>query len=231
MWLFPLAAALVSLTFSLLLALEWRRRPRPHLLAWSVALAMFAGASLAAAVGILEGWSPAWYRTYYLLGAIVNVPVLGLGTLYLLSPRPLAHVSAVVVAGATAVAAFAVVQADLNVGGLHSAGLPRGSDVMPEGVRMMSRIYSITGFVVVVAGALWSAWRLARRRNTALRELVIANVLIAVGTVVVAAASEVARVATGSAQGSLFGLGLFVGVTAMFAGFLMTRRRPPDVPT
>ena len=39
----------------------------------------------------------------------------------------------------------------------------------------------------------------------------------------VAVASEVARIAEGAVEGSIFAIGLFVGVSLMFLGFLRTR--------
>jgi hypothetical protein len=50
--------------------------------------------------------------------------------------------------------------------------------------------------------------------------------LIALGTTVVAIASEIARIAAGSMEDLVFAAGLFVGVSVMFAGFLKTR--PPQ---
>lgn len=164
MWVFPLAAAAVSGCFGGALAVRWRERHSPHLLAWSLALAMFGIASAAAAVRLRTGWTPNAYRIYYLFGAIANVPVLALGTIYLLTRRPIAHVCAIVVAMACLGAAVAIANADVSSSGLGTGGVPRGSEVLTRDVRLLSRYYSITGFVVVVGGAVWSAVRLLRRR-------------------------------------------------------------------
>lgn len=225
MWAFPLAATAVSSYFSWLLATQFIERRRPNLAAWSVALAMFALASMAAAVGALAGWVPFTFRVYYLFGAVVNVPVLALGTLYLLAPRRSANVAAVLLAVASIVAAIIVVGADIDRTALGGGGIPRGSEVLSEGVRLLSRYFSIIGFLVVVGGALWSAVKLARKRQPQLKRLAAANLLIALGTTVVAIASEMARLAAGSVEDLVFSAGLFLGVSLMFAGFLKTR--PP----
>jgi hypothetical protein len=227
MWVFPLAAALVSGYFSWLLAAQYSAKPRPNVLAWSVALGMFSLASAAAAFGSLFSWSPLVFRTYYLLGAILNVPALALGTLYLLAPRRVADAAAAVLIVASIVAAAVVFTADLATAGLDTEGLPRGSEVLSEEVRLLSRYFSITGFLIVVGGALWSAARLARQRQPHLKRLASANLLIALGTTVVAGASEMARIATGSVEDAIFAVGLFIGVSVMFAGFLKTRAPQP----
>jgi hypothetical protein len=226
MWLFPLAAAGVSGYFAGVLALQWHARHRPHHLAWSVALVMFGLASACAGLGLLVGWSPGLYRVYYLFGAILNVPVLALGTMYLLARRPVAHVCGLVVVIAGIAAIASVSTASVMARGLDTSGIPRGSEVLPSGVRMLSRYYSILGYVVVVGGAVWSALRLLRGREGGLKRLAEANLLIAAGTTVVAAGSEVARVGTGSTQGLAFAVGLFLGVSLMFLGFLRSRSRP-----
>lgn len=213
----------MSAAFSFLLLLQWLARRKPNLLAWGAALAMFAVASFAASVGLLAEWTPGWFRLYYLFGAILNVPVLGLGTIYLLGPRPLGHACAVVVAVASGLAAVAVAQTDLDAARLITEGIPRGAEVVPNGIRLLSRIYSFAGSFVVVGGALWSALRLLRRGQRHLRDLVVANLLIAAGTVVVGVGSGFAF----RGRGLPFAIGLFVGVCLMFWGFLKTRVRAP----
>ena len=223
MWLWPLGAALVSGAFAALVGRQWLDRRRPNLLAWAIALAMFAIASLAPAIGMLQGWTPAWFRIYYLFGAIVNVPVLGLGTIYLLGSRRLGHVCAVVVTVASLFAAALVLQAHIDARLLSTDGIPEGREVMTAGVRALARLYSFAGTVVVVGGALWSASRLVRQRRADARRLAVANGLIAAGTLVVAVGSAFAVYG----RGLPFAVGLFMGVSLMFWGFVKTRARPP----
>lgn len=222
MWLFPTAAAAVSAAFSALVVRSWLVRRGPHLAAWGAALAMFAVASLAAGIGMLAGWNESLFRTYYLFGAIVNVPILALGTAYLLAPRRAAHVCTVAVLLLSLGAALDVFEASMEVSALETNGIPAASEVLPESVRMLSRIFSFSGFFVVVGGAVWTAVRLVRQRGTHLRRLASANLLIALGTTVAATASGFARYQ----RGSIFSVGLLVGVSLMFLGFLRTRPRP-----
>lgn len=219
MWVFPLAASGVAWTFSLSLFRGWRAKRRPNLLAWAVALAMFALASGAAAWGLLFGWSGGSFRTYYLFGAVINVPILALGSIYLMAPRPSAHLAAAVVACASLWAAWQVIGAPLDQGALATSDIPAGSSVIDASSRALSRAYSYAGFLVVVGSALLSAYRLGRRDQVNLRRLAVANFLIALGTLVVAVASGFARYG----RGAVFAVGLLGGVSVMFAGFLMTR--------
>jgi hypothetical protein len=180
---------------------------------------MFAIASFAAAIGVLDEWTRTLFRIYYLFGAILNVPVLGLGTIYLLGPRRAGHVAALLILVGSIYAAGAVFTASMNTAPLEVAGIPSGRDVLPDSVRALSRYFSYAGFIVVVAGALWSAWRMSRSRSAHLKNLTIGNVFIAAGTFVVALAGVFARYG----QGAVFSMALLAGVALMFWGFLKTR--------
>lgn len=221
MWIFPALAALVSGVFAALVLKAWGARRGPHLVAWGIALLMFAVASMAAALGMLFGWSPTLFRTYYLFGAIANVPVLAVGTLYLLMPRRNAHLVAVAVTILSVGAAIDVFQAPLEVDALRTNEIPAGSDVLDEDIRTLSRVLSFAGFFVVAGGAAWSAFRLRRTGGAPLRHLASANLMIALGTTIAAIASGLARYE----RGAYFGVGLLLGVSLMFAGFMRTRPR------
>src|SRR5881227_499179 len=81
------AASLLALAFALSTLERWVDRRKPHEAAWSIALFLFAAASAALWSGAAFGWNGLWFRLFYLFGAIVNVPYLALGTVYLLTDR------------------------------------------------------------------------------------------------------------------------------------------------
>ena len=231
MWLFPLGAALVSAIFAAQLLRQFLAKHRPHQLAWTIALAMFAAATLATAAGVRDGWTPALFRAYYLFGAMINVPFLAAGTMYLLTPRPVAHGFAALVVLAAATGAAVLAAAHLNAPALAAVrGIPDSALVL-EGrlplARTLALYYSYAGFAIVVGGALWSARRLSRQHSEHLRRLAVGNILIAAGVFVVAAASIAIHFGHGSVVAALFSVGLLAGITIMFLGFLRTRSRPP----
>jgi hypothetical protein len=107
-WFFPLGAAAVSGAFTATLATQWIRARRAHVLAWSIALPMFRHR--------LTRWHRHTGRSvrgalpHLLPGAILNVPVLALGTIYLLGPRLVGHLATILVCVAcVAAAGFLVV--------------------------------------------------------------------------------------------------------------------------
>ncbi len=94
--------------------------------------------------------------------------------------------------------------------------LPSGKDVFGDGTpaHRLPQLISIPSYTVLIAGTLWSAWKMRGRPE--LRERFLGTLLIAFGATIVAAAS------TFAAAGDLsrFALMLSVGIIVMFAGFL-----------
>ncbi|MGH2719295.1 MAG: hypothetical protein ACRDJU_12045 [Actinomycetota bacterium] len=234
MWLFPLAAAIVAGAFATQMGRQFAAKRRPHQLAWTLALTMFAVATLVTAEGVRTGWTPALFRTFYLFGAVVNVPFLALGSVYLLAPRKWGHAFAAVVVAAGALGLKAVLDTQLHVARLQAVkGIPDFAKIIAGAAplsRTLADYYSYTAFAIVVGGAVWSAWRLLRKGkgtgNDHLRRLASGNILIATGTTVVAAASIVVHFGKGSVVAALFSVGLLAGITLMFGGFRRTRSRP-----
>ncbi len=86
--LIPILAATAATGFAVDLGLDWRRRPRPHAGMWALAIGAYALASWALVLGLAAGWGPVSFRLFYWLGAIVNIPVLAAGSVFLvLGPK------------------------------------------------------------------------------------------------------------------------------------------------
>ena len=79
------AATLIATAFALSTLDRWQRRRRPHELAWTVSLGLFALGSAALWWAEAVGWSLGAFRVFYAAGAVLNVPWLALGTVHLLA--------------------------------------------------------------------------------------------------------------------------------------------------
>jgi hypothetical protein len=212
------AATLLALAFAMCTLERWLDRRKPHEAAWTVALFLFAAASTALWAGAAFGWNGLWFRLFYLFGAIVNVPYLALGTVYLLADRRVAQRAAIGVHAFIFFSAGVVAVAPLTAP-VRGTTLPQGSDVFGAVPRVLAAAGSGVAAVVIVAGAVWSAVRLARRRST--RRLALANALIAVGTVILGAGGILNSVLN---EMDGFALSLVAGITVIFAGFLLTNK-------
>lgn len=219
-------AALVALAFALSTYERWRLRGRRHELAWSVALFQFAIAAGALAAGSGMGWNGPIFRTFFLFGAILNVPWLALGTVYLLAGERRGDRTAAGVALFSAFAAGALVTARFTAP-LPAEELARGKDVFEVLPRILAAVGSGVGASVVFAGAAWSAVRFLRSAP----RMAGANVLIALGTLILSGSGLL-----NSVLGEMlaFSVTLAAGVTVLFAGFLVATsagRRPQARPT
>ena len=221
MWAFPLAAALIALAFAAFLVRQFVSRGRPYQAAWAVALAMYAAASFAMFLGVLDGWTTGDYRVYWLFGAILNVPFLMMGELYLLIKRRIvADLLLLILLFLSAFAISQVRTASLKIAAL-SNDLPLGKDVFGDGALpyRLAQLYAYPAYVLLVAGCLWSAWRMRGREELADRFL---------GTLGIAAGATIVAIASGVGAGldvvPLFSVGLALGIAVMFWGFLRVSR-------
>jgi hypothetical protein len=206
------ATTLVSTAFALSTLERWVDRRRPHELAWTIALAMFAGASAAQWWGASAGWGGLAFRAFYLLGPILSVPELALGTVLLLGSPKVALATRVGVHAWALVSTGVLLAAPLTAP-VDPGTLPQGSDVFGPLPRILAAVGSGVGATVLIVGAVWSA---VRRRHA------VANTLIALGTVVLSLGGLFNSVAD---EMTSFALAHAVGISLVFAGFLVTNRR------
>jgi hypothetical protein len=82
--LLPAATSLIALVMAIALADQWRVRRQPFQLIWALGMAFFGIASLCEAIAAAIGWNEAFYRVWYLTGAVWTAGWLGLGTVFLL---------------------------------------------------------------------------------------------------------------------------------------------------
>lgn len=201
----------VSGAFAIAVALRYVRRRRPSHLAWAIGLLLFAVAAFNGFLARSGGATEVEYRLFYLFGAIANVAWLALGTVFIVAPR-YGRAALAAVLALTAVATYAVfaTPVDIAVAVDTGKGFPDGS--LP---RILAAIGSGGGSIVLIGGALWSAWVFLRRRDQGRRAL--ANVVIAVGVFIAAAGGTVAF--TGAS--GVLELSNLLGVSVMFVGFLL----------
>jgi hypothetical protein len=218
------AATLVSVAFGCSTLERWRDRGAIHELAWTVALGCFAGAAAALWWGAETGWTPIVFRIFYSLGAVVNVPILALGTVCLLARPRVARACAVGVGLFSAFGLGVVLAAPLE-GPVPTNTLPQGSAVFGALPRVLAAVGSSVGATVLFAGAIWSIVRLVRGRGS--RRLVLANALIAAGTGVLSAGGLLNSVVD---QMTGFAVTLVVGITVLFGGFLVASTGRPRTP-
>ncbi len=222
-----LAAALVATGFLVDLVRSHLARARPHVAAWSAAVAMYAGSTWALFWGLQFGWADITFRIFYWFGAITNVLFLALGAAYLVWGPRVGGVLLVVFSAFGAGSGASTFGARF-VAALPDSGVPAGADLFadPENLaspRLWAIVGNVVGTVLLVGLALYSIVRFWRTN----RPIVTGNALIVAGTLAPVAGGT----STGLGEGSALALSLLVGAALLWAGFRVASkaRRPEPV--
>jgi hypothetical protein len=222
MWVLPLLAAIVAGVFSGLLVRQYLARRRPYQVAWAISLAMYAIASLAVVAGAANGWSEFEFEVYWALGAVLNVPFLAAGEVLLLfRQRWVCWATVLVLIFLTAMTFSTLSGATYDPEALAET-LPSGKHVFGAGTpaHQLPQLISIPSYVLLLVGALWSAWTMRGHRE--LRDRFVGTLLIALGATITAVGGS-AFAALGRL--ALFSVTLLAGIAVMFLGFLRAGRQ------
>src|SRR4051794_1720903 len=217
-------ATAVATLFAQATGLRYVQTRKPYHGAWTVALALFALASAALATGASTGWDTGTFRVFFLLGAIVNVPWLALGTVYLLGGARAGRIGRAVLLVFTGFAAGVMLSTPIH-GEISGTAIPVGKDHLDVLPRVLAGVASSVAAVVVLGGAVWSAGRFARRRDEpGAARMCGSNVLIALG-VLVLSSGGLLQGAVGKDEA--FALSLAIGICVIYAGFAVASGRSP----
>ena len=205
-------AALAATGFFVDLARNYFQRERPHIAAYTLGVGAFAIATWALFLGITFGWTSATYRSFYLFGAIINIPLLALGSMFLVAGKRAGHIMTLLLFPFFAIS-IPMTLAEPFVGPLPQSGVPARSGLFEAGFgpRMWAAIAGGMGATILIVLAVVSVVRFWRTN----RRIVWGNALIVAGTF--AAAWGGTGLALGEAAG--FAFSLLVTVTLIWAGF------------
>ena len=215
------ATAVASLFAESTLAGATQRRRR-ELWDWTVALALFALAAAALALGTSNGWDRGTYRVFFLLGAVLDVPWLALGTVDLLLGARAGRRAQWFVVFFSGLAAGVVGSAPMRA--VSGTRIPVASRTFGAAPRALAAVGSGVGATVILVGAVLSGVRFVRdRTRPGNGRRALANGLIAAGTLVLSSG--------GLLQGFVghdqaFAATLAAGIIVIYAGFRVAGRRP-----
>ncbi len=193
-WGWPLATAIIASFFTYLVFIQYLKRKQYHQLAWTVGLLFYAVAAFMEAYSeYFQTWDPQVYRVYIVLAASL-VGFLGLGSLYLIAKRKFwGHLFLTYNLTVFSLFIYGSFTHPL-VGENLVAGITVGGKALGESLsypRVCSLFLNIPGTFFLLGGAVYSIFLFARKKEYAYR--VWANVLIALGTIVIAFAGSLAR--------------------------------------
>lgn len=210
----------VSVGFTVALARRWRTSRRPFLRSWTIALAAFSTGIGALAYGAAVGFDEPVVRVYYVFGALLAAPWLGLGEVELLGSPRLTRWAGLGLALLLVPAALVVAVQPLRAPVPGGFAVPDGSVLFAPLSRGLVATSNIAGTLAVVGGVVVSGVR-ARGQGLAARSRFAGACLIGLGVLVAAGAGTAAGLGVPGLQPVV----LAVGVGVMYAGFRQTLRR------
>jgi hypothetical protein len=217
-WIWPLATAVLGFVYVGLLVKQYVERRKMHQLMWAIGFLFYAVAAVMEAVSeYSHHWDPTVYRFYIVLAASL-VGFLGNGTLYLITKKRLwgdiyLGFNAVMLAIFLYGTLTAHLLMDKLVPGIVVGGQALGaSGTFP---RIMSLPFNIPGSLILLGGSAWSIIKFWPK--PAYRYRVWANVLIILGTLMIAGAGSLARLGS---TGGLY-VGEMVASAVLLWGFLL----------
>ncbi|HLV89992.1 MAG TPA: hypothetical protein VKZ47_02845 [Acidimicrobiia bacterium] len=203
-------AGAAATVFAVDLWINYARKPRPHVLAYGIGITMFALATWALFGAMVMGWNPFLYRVFFLFGAVLNIPYLALGSMFLVGGKRAGHIMTVLLGAFSAIAITLVSTVGFQRE-LPEGGIPHDIFASGFGPRMFAAIGGGMGATILIVLALVS---IIRFRKTAPR-VMWGSLLILLGTL--AASAGGTNLALGEA--STFALSLFLAATLIFAGY------------
>lgn len=211
------AAAIAATFFSADLWRDYRRRPRPHIAAYGLGITMFALATWSLFLGLTFEWTGAAYRAFFLFGAVLNIPLLALGSMFLVVGKRSGHIMTI------AIGAFAAISTTLTLTvpferDLPSSGVPHDMFASGFGPRLFAAIGGGMGATILIVLAFVSLARFWKKN----REIVWGNSLILGGTF--AAAWGGTRLALG--QDDVFAFSLLAAVSLIWGGYRIATGNP-----
>lgn len=213
----PLISSVVSFLFAITVLDQFFARRQPYQLVWSVGLFLYFLGTGAEFVTQIAGFNEFAYRLWYLCGAMLVAAYLGMGTVYLLVPKGLAHTVMGLLLIASIYGAAQVFTAPLDLKALPYPLVTLSGTAMPAGVRLLTPFFNTFGTIFLVGGAAYSAWVFWRRKIMPYR--MISNILIAVGAILPAFGGTFARFGVPE----MLYVTELLGIIIIFLGFLRSR--------
>ena len=215
-----MAAVLLALTG--LVGAQYRRRHRSYQLAWTAALAVGCAGTVAFALSAALGGNALLFRAYYLGGAVLTAPLLGVGSAYLLARPIWARLLLAVTAAVTIGAMAGLLTTPIPAAGLRALGIGPGTTLVHATLVVVAVVVGNSlGTIAVVGVALASIWRAIRAGAPA--ALAWGNGLIAAGTLAIAAAGSLARLGAGAG----FWVTMTAGWCVVYGGVRVTSGTRP----
>jgi hypothetical protein len=175
----PILTTLFSAWFFLILYRHYRQNPKPHIAWWCFGVLAYGAGTLTESYVGLFGWNEVVFKGWYITGALLGGFPLAQGTAYLLFNRKTANVFTVLFSALIVITSVFVILSPIHYDLVEPTRLT-GKVLVWNKIRLVTPFINIYAFIVLVGGALYSAW-LYYKKGKEFKPLYQGNILIALG--------------------------------------------------
>ncbi len=151
-----------------------------HHLWWALGMLTYGAGTITESLTTLTGWHEPIFRAWYITGALLGGAPLAQGTVYLMLNRRVANWLTAILCTVVVVASACVLLSPINYQLVQPHRLT-GFVLEWHWVRMFSPFVNLYAVIFLIGGAIVSAQRYSRKRETYHRY--VGNVLIAIGAI------------------------------------------------
>lgn len=168
----------MALAFTAALWRRYRERGGRHLFWWGIGTLTYALGTTTESLTTLFGWHEPIFRAWYITGALLGGAPLAQGTVYLMFSRRTADRMTLIAGTVVLVAATCTVLSPIDYSAVQTYRLT-GHVLIWSWVRLFSPFINLYAVTFLIGGAIVSALRYRKRRET--RHRYLGNVCIALG--------------------------------------------------
>jgi hypothetical protein len=176
----PIATTVIALLFAARLLVRYREKRGMHHLWWALGMLTYGAGTITESLTTLIGWHEPIFRAWYITGALLGGAPLAQGTVYLMLGRRTANILSAVVGTIVVIASICVLMSPINYSLVQPHRLS-GFVLEWHWVRMFSPFINLYAVIFLIGGAIVSARRYSKKRETYHRY--VGNVLIAIGAI------------------------------------------------
>jgi hypothetical protein len=214
----PIATTIISAAFATAILRRYTGKTQArHLLWWGLGVAVYGAGTLVESLTTLFGWNEVFFKSWYVVGALLGGAPLALGTVYLLMGKRAGDISVTAIMSIVAVTTTFVILSPIN----HELVKPSilNSEVLGwQSIRLVSPFVNSFAALFLIGGAIYSAIIYFRRPET--KNRAIGNVLIAIGAILPGVGGMYSRMGMTEA---LY-IGELIGIIFIWSGYRFCQR-------
>ena len=188
----PIFSTILSVFFSIEIFQRYStKREAMHLFWWGLGVVFYGLGTFVEACVTLFGWSEFLFKSWYVLGALLGGAPLAIGSCYLLVGKRWSKLVVIIFSITVIITSIFVYLSPINYQ-LVDPTILNGKVLGWQKIRLVSPLLNTLSFILLVGGALYSAFRFVVDSNS--RHVGVGNFIIAIGAILPGVGGMASRV-------------------------------------